>query len=164
MRRGCAPGSGPGEGDTARRRPLPPRIGEEAGRYVTRDRAIGGGAAEHEPATGEAERRPAFGGTERDSYAGASVTTLAAYPARHLPHLLDAPAEGGQPAVWLEHDPPGRGVPGEYDRVTFAPWRIRAAWLGGTLRRALGTPAWTRLDRAGVAALLGPPAPRAGGR
>jgi len=60
--------------------------------------------------------------------------------ARHFPHLLDAPAGEGQSIVWIEHYPPGRGVPGEYDRVTFAPWRIRAAWLGGTLRPALGPP------------------------
>jgi len=80
----------------------------------------------------------------------------AAIVARHFPHLLDAPDAGGPPVVWLEHYPPGRGAPGEYDRVTFTPWRIRAAWLGGTLRWALGTPAWARLDRVGVAALLGP--------
>ncbi len=65
--------------------------------------------------------------------------------------------------------PPGRGSrssganstrrargPGEFDRVTFAPWRIRAVWLGGILRRALGTPHWARLDRTRVVALLGP--------
>jgi len=74
----------------------------------------------------------------------------AAIVARHFPHLLDAPDAGGPPVVWLEHYPPGRGAPGEYDRVTFTPWRIRAAWLGGTLRWALGTPAWARLDRVGV--------------
>jgi len=65
------------------------------------------------------------------------VTTVAEYlaaeiVARHFPHLLDAPAAGDQRVVWLEYYPPGRGVPGEYARVTFAPWRIRATRLGGT--------------------------------
>ncbi len=112
------------------------------------------------PEAGEAERRPVIVATELDDNAGPSVTNVAEYLAaeviaRHFPHLLDAPAAGGQPVVWLEQYPPGRGVPGEYDRVTFDPWRIRTTWLGGTLRRALGTPDWARLDRAAVATLLG---------
>lgn len=103
----------------------------------------------YETEAGEAVRRPVIVATERDENDGPSVTHMAEYlaaaiVARHFPHLLDAPTEQGQPVVWLEHYPLGRGVPEEYDRVTFAPWRSRAAWLGGTLRRALGTPAWAR--------------------
>jgi len=110
-----------------------------------------------------------LGPTELADNAGSSVTNMAEYlaaevVARHCPHLPDAPAGEGQPVVWLEHDPPRAGAPAEYDRVTFAPWRSRAAWLGGTLRRALGTPHWARLDQAAVAALLGQPAAGAGGR
>jgi hypothetical protein len=121
------------------------------------------------PEAGEADQRPVIVAAERDENAGSSVTNMAEYLvaeviARHFPHLLDTDAEGEQPIVWLEHYPPGRGAPAEYDRVTFAPWRSRAAWLDGTRRRTLGTPEWTRLDRAGVAALFGPPAPSAGGR
>ncbi len=121
----------------------------------------------YKPERGEADRRPVIVATELDENDGPSVTNMAEYlaaeiVARHFPHLLDTPAERSQPVGWLEQYPPGRGMPGEYDRVTFTPWRIQVAWLGGTLRRALGTPAWVRLDRAGVAALLGSPAPGAG--
>ncbi len=113
------------------------------------------------PEAGEAERHPVVVAIELDGNEGSSVTNVVEYlaaeiVARHFPHLLDKDAEGGQPVVWLEHYPPQHGAPTEYDRVTFAPWRIRAAWLEGTLRRALGTPDWARLDRAAVAALLGP--------
>ncbi len=108
------------------------------------------------PEAGEVGRHPVIVAAELADNTGTSVTIIAEYlaaevVARHCPHLLDAPADGGQPVVWLERYPPGRG----YARVTFAPWRIRAAWLGGTLQRALGTPDWARLDRAAVAALLG---------
>ncbi len=112
------------------------------------------------PEAGEAERRPVIVASELDENDGSSVTNMAEYLAAeviatHFPYLLDAPADGGQPVVWLEHYPPRHGAPAEYDRVTFASWRIRVAWLGGALRRALGTPEWARLDRAAVAALLG---------
>jgi len=108
-----------------------------------------------------------LGPTELADNAGSSVTNMAEYlaveiVARHCPHLPGAPADEGQPVVWLEHYPPRAGAPAGYDRVTFAPWRIRVDWVGGTLRRALGTPEWARLDRAAVAALLGPSAPSAG--
>jgi len=58
--------------------------------------------------------------SELDDNAGSSVTNMAEYlatevVARHFPHLLDAPAAAGQPVVWLEHYPPGRGMWGEYD-------------------------------------------------
>ncbi len=110
-----------------------------------------------------------LGPTERDDNAGSSVTNVAAYLAaavitRHCPHLPGAPVDEGQPVVRLEHYPPQAGAAAEYDRVTFAPWRSRVDWVGGTLRRALGTPAWARLDRAAVAALLGQPAAGAGER
>ncbi len=125
--------------------------------------------AVYAPEAWEADRRPVIVATELDDNEGSSVTNMAEYLAaeivvRHFPHLLDAPADEGQPVVWLEHYPPRAGAPAEYDRVTFAPWRIRAAWLGGTLRRALGTPDWARLDRAAAAALLGQPAAGAGER
>ncbi len=114
------------------------------------------------PEEDEGGRCPVIVAAELDS-----VTTVAEYlaaevVARHFPHLLDAPDSGGQPIIWIEQYPPGRGVPGEYDRVTFTPWRGRVAWPGGTPRRALGTPAWARLDPAAVAALLGTHAASAG--
>lgn len=125
--------------------------------------------AVYAPEAGELGRRPVVVAAELDDNEGSSVTNVAEYlaaeiVARHFPHLLDAPADGGQPVVWLEHYPPQHGAPAEYDRVTFAPWRIRVAWPGGTLRRALGTPEWARLDRAAVAALLGQSAAGAGGQ
>ncbi len=106
------------------------------------------------PEAGKEGRCPVIVAAERDDNAGSSVTNMAEYlaaavVARHFPHLLDASAVEGQPVVWREHYPPRRGGRGKDDRVTFAPWRIRATWLGGTLRRALGAPAWARLDRAG---------------
>ncbi len=118
--------------------------------------------AVYAPEAGEAGRRPVIVAAELADNAGTSVTIMAEYlaaavVARHFPHLLDTPAAGGQPVVWLERYPPGRWVRGEYARVTFAPWRIRVALLGGTRRPALGTPDWARLDRPGVAALLGSP-------
>ncbi len=114
------------------------------------------------PEAGEAERHPVIVASGLDENEGSSVTNMAEYLAaevvgRHFPHLLDTAVTGDQPVVWLEHYPPGGGAPAEYDRVTFAPWRIRATWLGGTLRQALGTPDWVRVDHAGVAALLEQP-------
>jgi hypothetical protein len=89
---------------------------------------------------------------------GASVTNLAEYlaaevVAQHFPALLDADAEHGQPVRWLERYPPEPGCPAMCDEVTFAPWRIRAAWLGGTLRRTLGTPHWRALSQPEALAL-----------
>ncbi len=123
--------------------------------------------AVYAPEAGEVGRRPVIVAAELADNTGTSVTIIAEYlaaevVAKHFPHLLDTPATGGQPVVQLERYPPGRWVRGEYARVTFAPWRIRAAWPGGTRRRALGTPDWARLDRAGVAALLGVSAASAG--
>jgi len=73
--------------------------------------------AVYAPEAGEEGRCPVIVAAERDDNAGSSVTTMAAYlaatvVARHVPHLLDAPAAGGQPVVWREHDPPGRGERG----------------------------------------------------
>lgn len=118
------------------------------------------------PEGGETDRRPVIVASKLEENAGSSVTNMAEYlaaeiVARHFPHLLDSPSDGGQPVIWLEHYPPGRGVPGEYDRVTFAPWRIRAAWLGATMRPTFGTPAWARPEQRGM---VTPPGRRTGGR
>src|SRR3954454_11418382 len=102
------------------------------------------------PEAGDRDRRPLIRCTEFHENAGTSVTNMAEVlaaeiVARHFPALLDADACPVQPVRWVEYYPPAPGLPGEYDEVTFDPWRIRVIWLGGVRRRALGAPAWHRL-------------------
>lgn len=105
------------------------------------------------PTPDETDQRPVIVCEELEENRGTSVTNMAEFNAaeivaRHFPHLLDAGTEGGQPVRWLERYPPEPGWAGECDEVTFHPWRIRAVWLGGTRRRALGTPQWRALRQA----------------
>ena len=115
----------------------------------------------YQPEPGDAARRPVIVCTELADNDNTSVTNVAEQLAaeviaRHFPHLLDAPAAGAQPVVWLEHYPAGGLWRGDaYDAVTFTPWRVRVEHLGGVVRRRLGEPDWRRLSRAQVAALLG---------
>jgi len=105
------------------------------------------------PTPGDAEQRPVIVCEELAENQGTSATNLAEFiaaevVARHFPALLDTSAEGGQPVRWLERYPPEPDWAGECDEVTFHPWRIRAVRLGGTRRRALGTPQWRALRQA----------------
>lgn len=78
------------------------------------------------PTPGETDQRPIIVCEELKENRGTSATTVAEVSAAkviawHLPHLLDADAEQGQPVRWIEPYPPEPGMPGEWDEVTFTP-------------------------------------------
>jgi len=119
------------------------------------------------PSPGESDRRPLIVCEALSENDGMSVTNMAEYlaaaiVARHFPALLDTGTAGGQPVRWLERYPPASGWAGEYDEVTFVPWRIRVVGSEGARRRALGAPRWRPLSRAEAAALADDLAPHAG--
>lgn len=114
----------------------------------------------YESDAAESGRPPAVVCSELDDNTNTSVTNAAELiaaevVARHFPARLDAPTAGCQAVAWLEHYPARRGLREEYDLVTFTPWRIAVALVGGVLRRTLGTPAWRRLTAEEVDRLLG---------
>lgn len=65
-------------------------------------------------------------------------------------HLLDR-------LVWIEHHPPeaADGRRETFDLVVFGRYVPEQVALGGLRRKRLGDPAWKRLDRATVEALIG---------
>ena len=81
------------------------------------------------PDRDEAGRPPVIVASELPANDNTSITNLAEVIAaeviaRHFPHLLDQPATDEQPVLWVEHYPKERTFGGEYDLVTFTPWRI----------------------------------------
>jgi len=95
-----------------------------------------------------------------------SITNLMEYLAPEvIRRFCPERFEHDEPVILLEHYPEARSQRGRitheetWDRVSFASWTPRPAWLGGHERLSLGEPEWQRLPLEEVDRLIGPAAP-----